>query len=479
MHRKYLIRSSLIYIPVLLIFCSSCVKDNSFIEQGRYIIYVNPQPDGPTTYNLFPVNALLFRDSVALLNQTAFPVRILNAFERDIVLSAKIDPELIPVYDRLANSGTPSPALPEGAFHLAHTDLTIKAGMLVSGDSIQIKPDFSKLEAGKIYIVPVRVSTDNSQLTPSSDTLRQTMFLKVSATEVTTTLVSFAGGAQVNIVNLQLVKQSDGNYIPHNDFIRANVEIMAFVNSFLGKPLQINVVAAPELTAGFNQIHQSSYIAMLGAFYSIVPPTNTIGAGLLNSNLFNLEFTNQFVPVAGNNYLIPLTIKDDAFVPPAPNSTVFIGVNVDAHTIYSRSGWTVLSTSSENQATGEISSNLLDGDYATQWSSAIGADPLLPQWFITDMGQMNTVKGIMIRHAGYAGAWQPKQAKLYTSADNINWSAAQLIDIPSPSVFNENLFIDLPIPVSARYLKFEVVATQGEAPDQVSFNEFGVYGNQP
>ncbi|QEC45601.1 BT_3987 domain-containing protein [Pseudobacter ginsenosidimutans] len=479
MRRKYLIQSPLICIQVLLIFCTSCVKDNSFIEQGRYIVYVDPQPDGPTTYNLLPVNALLFRDSVVLLNKMVFPVRILNAFEQDIVLSAKIDPELIPVYDRLTNSQMPSPALPEGAFQLAHTDITIKAGMLVSGDSIQIIPDFSKIETGKTYILPVRVGTDNDHLTPPADTLRQTMFLKVSATDVTTTLVSFAGGEQVNIFNLQLVKQSDGNYIPHNDFISANVGVMAFVNSFLGKPLQVNVVAAPELTAGFNEAHQSSYVTMPGAYYNIVPPTNTIGAGLLNSNLFNLEFTSQFLPAAGNNYLIPLKIKDDAFVPPAPNSTVFIGVNVDAHTIYSRSGWTILSASSESQATGEIASNLLDGDYATQWRSAIDAVPLLPQWFIADMGQMNTVKGIMIRHAGNEGPWHPKQAKLYTSADNINWSAAQMMNIPSPSVFNENLFIDLPTPVATRYLKFEVVATQGEAPDQVSFNEFGVYGNQP
>lgn len=442
----------------------SCVKNNNFLEPYRFIAYIDPvnTVDG---YNALSSNMLVLRDSILPGTELAFAVKLFAACDQEVPLTAKIDTSLIAVYDRLVQSTLPSPELPAGAFGFTRSTVTIAAGATKAADSIKLKLlDASLLDLTGLttYTIPVRLYTAlHGGLSPV-DTLRQTIFCRISFTKV----FSSIPGQGDSVLYVQLIEQSDGTLLQDATGFDAGV------NTSLPMPLQIGIMPVPSLVPDFNAANLTSYAALPTSFFNMVQSTVTIPPGRTGQGLDSFRILFPGMPPPGN-YLLPLQMKDEGAVMPGANRAVYVAVETVPEIIYARTNWHIVAVSADND---QVINNVLDGKYNTYWYASLPeTQPLPPQWFTVDMGQVNLIRGIMLRYDPAAEGTQPGQAKVYTSMDNHTWDAGQTIDIPGAAKPERNLMVYLPAAVSGRYIKFEITAVQGTSPTGISMIEFGAF----
>lgn len=443
----------------------ACVKNDNFLEPYRFIAYVDPV-NGVGGYNTLSTNMLVLRDTILPGTAMSFAVKLFAAYDKEVTLTAKIETSLIADYDRLAQSPGPSPALPDGAFGFANAGVTIPAGATASADSIKlVLLDASHLDltgSDITYTIPVRLSSTLHGALSTEDTLRQTMFFRVTFTKVSSAIPSQGDSIQY----IQFIRQSDGTLLERVTGFGASINTAATI------PLQIGISLAPSLVEKFNVANHTSYTALPPAFFSLAQSSVTIPPGGMNSALDSFRILFAGMPQPGK-YLLPLQMKDEGAVIPGANKAVYVAVETVPEIIYARTNWRIVAVSADNY---HLIDNLLDGKYYTNWLSALPEGyGLPPQWFTIDMGQVNLIRGIMIRYSPYETGWQPGQAKVYTSMDNQTWDAGQTIDIPMAAVPERNMMVHLPASVSGRYIKFEVTAVQGAPPTGVSMIEFAAF----
>lgn len=444
---------------------SSCVKDKNFLEPYRFIAYVDPV-NTVQGYNALSSDMLVLRDRIIPGADMAFVAKIFAANDKEVQLTAVIDTSLIPVYDRITQAAVPSPALPAGAFSFTRSAVTIPAGAVSSTDSIKlVLADASRLNLAGLtttYTVPVRLNTIPGGSLPTEDTLRQTIFFRVSFTRV----FSSIPGQGDSVQYIQFIKQSDGTLLQDATGFDASLNITAPVS------LKVSIAPQPSLVPGFNAANHTFYSLWPAVFFNTAKSTVTIPAGSTGPGADSFRITFPGMPLPGA-YLLPLQIKDDEAVMPGANRTVYLAAELVPEIIYARTNWRIVAVTADNDQT---VNNVLDGRYNTYWYSSL-PDGLAvpPQGFTVDMGQVNLVKGIMLRYNPAAEGQQPAEAKVYTSMDNQTWDAGQTIAIPRAVMPEKNLMIYLPEAVSGRYIKLVVTAVQGASPSGVTVTEFGAF----
>jgi hypothetical protein len=466
---------------------SSCVKNETYLMPPINLGYVDPSPNG--TYNLRPFRALIFHNGMVyydsasriFVNSMAFPVRFYsNAspdnttnYSKDIPVTAAIDTGLLSLYRRLSGSSTPS--LPAGAFSLANPGVTIKANSAVSTDSIKlIISDHSHLDPTMTYVVPVRVGSTIPGIFSPTDTLKQTVFFRISPNNVSLLLqpnnVRDGISSNDSTIYTQLIRQSDGTYV------NALTRLVVAITAVLYFDMTASIAAIPEQVESYNAANGTSYTVMPSTGYNIANSRVTISGGALaSSSPFAIQFAST---LPSGNYLLPLQTGDSDAVGLDPTTTTsYITAIVEPKIVYSRTGWKILAVSGADTVGNNTAANVLDGSYGSYWgSSRKGSTAPPPQWFVVDMGQLNTVNGILFMQANQVDATQqPSQATMFVSTDNVNWDAGQQITIPPMPTPNKFLFIDLAASVQARYIKFVIQSTQASPAGRVAVAEFGAY----
>lgn len=444
---------------------SSCLKNKNFLEPYRFIAYVDPV-NTVQGYNALQSDMLVLRDRIIPGIDMAFVAKLFAASDKDVQLVATIDTSLIPVYDRLTQSVVPSPVLPAGAFSFARAAVTIAAGALSSGDSIKlVLADASRLNLTDLtttYTIPVRLNTNPPGSLPKEDTLRQTIFFRVSFTKV----FSSIPGQGDSVQYIQFIKQSDGTLLHDATGFDASLNITAPVS------LKVSIAPQPSLVPGFNAANHTFYSALPVAFFNTTKSTVTIPTGSTGPGADSFRITFRGMPLRGA-YLLPLQINDEEAVMPGANKTVYVAAELVPEIIYARTNWHIVAATADNDQT---VNNVLDGRYNTYWYSSLPEGAAVPpQGFTVDMGQVNLLKGIMLRYDPAAEGQQPAEAKVYTSMDNQTWDAGQTIIIPNAVRPEKNLMIYLHTAVSGRYIKFVVTAVQGASPAGVTVTEFGAF----
>jgi xylan 1,4-beta-xylosidase len=121
-------------------------------------------------------------------------------------------------------------------------------------------------------------------------------------------------------------------------------------------------------------------------------------------------------------------------------------------------GWMLLNYNKPVQVSSTLgsyaSNNAVDEDIKTYWSAATGN---AGEWIITDLGNSSTVNAVQINYADQDAEFLGKsqnvfhQYQLLYSTDNKNWKV--LVDKGANKTDVPHDYIELPAPVTARYIK--------------------------
>ena len=121
-------------------------------------------------------------------------------------------------------------------------------------------------------------------------------------------------------------------------------------------------------------------------------------------------------------------------------------------------GWMLLNYNKPVQVSSTLGSytanNAVDEDIKTYWSAATGN---AGEWIATDLGNSSTVNAVQINYADQDAEFLGKsqnvfhQYKLLYSTDNKNWNV--LVDKSANKTDVPHDYIELPAPVTARYIK--------------------------
>jgi xylan 1,4-beta-xylosidase len=130
------------------------------------------------------------------------------------------------------------------------------------------------------------------------------------------------------------------------------------------------------------------------------------------------------------------------------------------HLVSRFTGWMLLNYNKPVQVSSSLNgyppNNAVDESIKTYWSAATGSSG---EWISSDLGEVSTIRGIQINYADQDAALMGKQKdifhqyKLYFSVDGKKWSvlidkSKNLTDVPHD-------YIELSVPVEARYIKLE------------------------
>jgi len=370
---------------------SSCSKDQ--LDTENLTIYL---PAGSLNYNSGTANYVTARNNVLAGAGTAFPVLLTRAVDRDIQVVATIDTALLAVYDKTNN--TVSARFPGGAFVLENNgQVHIPSGELRSVDSLRIGlGQLSGLDLSKQYVVPIRLSSTDSNLPLSTN--RQVMYLRVTFNLITTQLNGLPANRLVPIII---------NRTPNGDVISGNLNLTAGLNAAFGQTLTVALRDRQDLLAGYNQANQTNYVAFPANSFALSPASVSIASGSLNAvTPFALALRNTTIFAPGRSYLLPLGIVHEG--PVAPHETqaiAYFSVEVQLQNInpanllptgnrIDRTGWTATASSTDNDyAAAGTPAMVFDNDFASGWHSALafGVPPAVT--FTVDMQHPKQVRG--------------------------------------------------------------------------------------
>lgn len=448
----------------LFFLLSSCSKEQ--VDTENLTIYL---PAGSLNYNSGAASYVTARNNVLAGAGTAFPILLTRAVDRDVQVVATIDTTLLAAYDKTNN--TVSTRFPLGAFVLENNgQVRIPTGELRSADSLRIGlGQVSGLDFSKAYIVPIRLSSTDSNLPLSTN--RQVMYLRVTFNPITTQL----NGTPTNRLVPLII-----NRTPNGDVISGNLNLTAGLNTAFGQALTVALRDRQDLLAGYNQANQTNYVAFPANSFAFSPASVSIASGSLNATTpfaLALRNTTSFVP--GRSYLLPVGIVDEG--PVAPHETrglAYFSVEVQLQNIdpanptptgnrIDRTSWTATASSTDNDyAAASTPAMVFDNDFATGWHSALtfGTPPAVT--FTVDMQNPKQVRGFTFtpRYWDYFGSRfisAPTAIRVASSSDGVNWTVqgSYTGSMPAGTAANPQLRnISFYAPVQARYFRFTLTA---------------------
>lgn len=132
----------------------------------------------------------------------------------------------------------------------------------------------------------------------------------------------------------------------------------------------------------------------------------------------------------------------------------------------------VLSASTfENYST----DNLTDENPRTFW---VAEKNNSNQWLVLDLGKICTVNALQINYTDFqnniykSDSTVYTQFKIYSSSDNVNWKL--ITDLTNERHDRPNAYIEFPLPVSARYIKYEHVYAASKS---LAISDMRIFGN--
>ncbi|MBK7381483.1 MAG: family 43 glycosylhydrolase [Ignavibacteriales bacterium] len=119
--------------------------------------------------------------------------------------------------------------------------------------------------------------------------------------------------------------------------------------------------------------------------------------------------------------------------------------------------------------------NLTDENPRTFW---VAEKNNSDQWLVLDLGKICTVNALQINHTDFqnniykSDSTVYTQFKIYSSSDNVNWEL--ITDLTNERHDRPNAYIEFPLPVSARYIKYEHVYA---ASKNLAISDIRIFGN--
>ncbi|KGE12996.1 BT_3987 domain-containing protein [Sphingobacterium deserti] len=452
------LRSLLLLTLVAML--SSCSRNDLPTPQDL-IIYM---PTGSTA-NSMDATFVTARGNVLEGSGTAFPVLLTRAFDRDVQVTAAIDTSLLAVYNREHNTETIK--IPDGSFILeGNGQVHIPAGQERSADSLRIAlgTQAGSLDFTKEYVLPIRLSSSNSDLPLSSN--RAVMYVRVRFSQITTQL----NGAPANrVIPLRISRT------PAGDIVSGNLNLTAAINTRFATPLTIALSDRQDWLASYNQANQTNYIAFPTGTFSLSPNNVSINSGTLSADMpFSLMLSNMHAFETGRSYLLPVGIVDEGPVPPhEAEGRAYFALDIALQNIHpdnpapsgsrvDRADWTATASSTDTQyAPGGTPAMVFDGNPATGWHSDFGAQNVV---FTVDMRNTKNIRGF---------SFTPRYWNFYNSVfisaitgmeilssnDGINWTSqgSYAGSMPGGTPSNPELRnLSFYTPVQARYFRFAI-----------------------
>ncbi len=451
---------------VLLMYCAllfSCKKGENDFSSEDLTIYL---PAGSLSYNSGAASFVVARSNTFAGTGTAFPVLLTRAFDRDVEVTATIDTALLADYDRTNNST--SDRFPTDAFQLTNNgQVRIPAGQERSMDSLRIAlgPQASSLDLTRQYVLPIRLSSTDSNLPLSSN--RSVMYVRVTFNRITT---------QLNGVSTNRVVPIRIDRMPNGDIVHGDLNLTAAVNTAFAEPLTVGLRDRQEWLASYNQANQTNYVAFPAGTFAVSPASVSIGRGALSAATpFSLALSNTHAFETGRSYLLPVGITDEGPVPPHEmRGTAYFSVEVALQNIdpanslpsgsrVDRTDWTATASSTDNEfASLGVPASVFDNNPATGWHSELvfGTPPTVT--FTVDMQDQKNIRGFIFtpRYWDYFGTGYISAVtgmRVASSSDGINWTiqGSYTGSMPagtatSPETRNVRFFT----PVQARYFRF-------------------------
>lgn len=439
---------------------TSCKKKDS---QGDSDLYVYASP-GSAAYNITGTDTVsILEAGITKSERISFPVFISRAFNKDVQVTARIDPSLVTVYDNITNGiATPSPVLDPAAVALANGGkIVIKSGSTASADSIRVLiKDPSLLATGaRTHVIPVvlEAATENIPVSVS----RKIMFVKVYG-KIMSAGISSLGNT--NMIRDSVAK--NGNTVGGNNLFYLKGLLVDKVSG----NQTIQVEANNALLKEYNSANKTNYQEFPANMYQLLQPSALVPAGAVSSkdsivikldNLNNLE--------AAKEYLLPLQVKSVSGTPQLPvisNQKIaylylkVLSSNVDPRnsgltgTTINRTGWTATASA---QYTTNAPARALDGSTTTYWITTIAS---LPAYMDLNMGSVKTVKGFNITPPTTT-SYSFLTMEVYSSQDGNTWSLEGTFNTPTSS--NAVKTIRFVNPVTAQYFRFNIIRGGGTA----------------
>lgn len=448
------------FVASLLMTQVSCKKETGPSLNELYV-YLSP---GSMAYNVTGTDSVNILEAGVTKNEwVAFPVFISRPFNRDVVVTAKIDPSLVSYYDTISNStGAPSPVLNPGSVALANEGkVVIKAGNLSSDDSIRVLvKDPSLLKTGALtHIVPVVLEAASENVPVSLN--RRLMFLKLYGKIMSAGISSFGNS---NIIRDSAAKS--GSSFGGNTLFYVKGILVDKVSGNQTVQIEANNALVP----GYGSLTKSSYFEFPANTYQLQKPNATIPAGATASSdsaIIGVTNLNSFE--MGKEYLLPLQIKTITGSPQLPamsnQSIVYVSYKVYSSNLdprntglvgtnLNRTGWSATASSSYLTNTPNLT---LDGSTSTYWRTTIA---LLPASLDVAMTAVKTVKGFNI-NPPTTTSYSFLTMEVYSSMDGNSWNLEGTFNTPtSSSALKTIKFVN---PVTAQYFRFNILRGGGTA----------------
>ncbi|GHE48678.1 BT_3987 domain-containing protein [Sphingobacterium griseoflavum] len=451
----------------LLSLLSSCSKDRLDVE--NLTIYL---PAGSLNYNSGEASFVTARSNVFSASGTSIPVLLTRPVNRNVQIMATIDTTLLAVYDRTNN--TVSERFPLAAFSLENNgQVFIPAGELRSADSLRIGlGQVSELDFSKTYIVPIRLSSTDSDVPLSSN--RSVMYVRVTFNPINT---QFNGVPTNRIIPILINRTSTG------DVVNGNVNLAAALNIPFAQSLTVALRDAPDLLDRYNQANGTRYVAFPANSYTFNPASVSIASGSLRAATpfaLALRNTSGFLP--GNSYLLPVEIVDEGPIAPHElRGLAYFSVEVQLQNIdpanpkpmgnrIDRTAWTAVASSTDSEFAPMGSPALIfDNDPATGWHSELVEEALPTVTLTIDMQRQHAVRGFTFTpkywdYYGESFISAVTGMRVESSDDGVNWvsQGSYVGSMPGgaaadPDYKNISFFAA----VRARYFRF-IITNYGE-----------------
>ncbi len=274
-------------------------------------------------------------------------------------------------------------------------------------------------------------------------------------------VLSYPETNQFNLASSGLNFWEDALINPDLSLAADTLDFSIHLHNPADKPVHVKIGIDQSVNIPFQDPVADSvhYDLMPETYYNIPISEIEIPAGIVDTSFQVAIFPDQF-DISETGYVLPVNISSTGTIPVSSMHTAFIHINKDPFPPYSRSAWTVVDFSSQEE-NGEGPDNgrvinLFDGNTATFWHSQWqGAQPGPPHWFIIDMHTEHPLHGIMfLPRQGVSSAGRPKNVKVEASTDNSSWTTVQEITLPDNSNWQKIEFAQPTTPY--RYFKVTI-----------------------
>lgn len=238
------------------------------------------------------------------------------------------------------------------------------------------------------------------------------------------------------------------------------------------------------LIADYNKDKGTNYVAVPAELISLSTPELTIPSGSsISSEMLTLSVTPEKLNLlTASGYVIPLKIA-------AVKGDSGVGVGNIASTVY-----VVITTEQTNLYDAPIATDMTGilNTVRTGWSATVDAVPTsgtlanmfdastTTSWYITPAKNVSMVVNMAASIDGISGIryhtsstnYHITLANIYTSTDGNNWVLQGLARL---SIVNAYQYVKFYTPVSARYIKMDVLGWRSATTTRIMFTDFNIY----